>query len=269
MEKKTYLALVLAMISAAMLSACGSKGSSSSQLKIVSGVAANVDDAVARHTLALVKTREGTLDSYCSAVLIGNDQVLTAAHCINSEEEPVYLALGLGLDTIERATIRRGMAIIHPDYRIGSDQMTYNDIALINLTDNVSNPSHMSPTELAGIDDFAPGSKVIIAGYGYLGYREGAGFISNTEDRLFQASTVISSFDSGNSNLIIYNSPDGIASACGGDSGGPMFIESSENGKLQLIGITRGPVLGDSTSLRCRGRGTYTNAVYLREFVGR
>lgn len=268
MRTQKFLAVILATIFASTLNACGSVETKSSTLKIVSGVAATLDDAVARHTLAMVKSQTDQGTPYCSAVLIGQDQVLTAAHCISSEEDPIYFALGLGLSDSLRPTIRRGMAIIHPEFRTGTDQMTYNDIALVNLTDNIANPAHMKPATLADINDFAAGSKVILAGYGSLGYREGAGFISNRAVKLYQTSTVIDRFDDNNSNLIIYKSPDEISSACAGDSGGPMFIESAQ-GDLQVIGVTRGPVLGDANSLRCRGRGTYTNAAFLRDFVGR
>ena len=244
---------------------CTNTQSPGAQLKIVGGREIGLSDPVATSTLALVQPERG-LQAYCSGVLVGPNKAVTAAHCIQSEEEPVYLAMGLGVVDRQDVVIRRGMGVIHPDYEVDSEMMTYNDVAVVNFTDSLPNPSYMTPVSLAESEALKVGAQVVLAGYGSIGFREATGFIPNLAAKLRRTETVISRFVGSNAGLIVYDSADGIASACGGDSGGPMFVEA-DNGPLQLVGITRGPVIEDPSSLRCRGRGTYTNALLFRDFI--
>ncbi len=125
----------------------------------------------------------------------------------------------------------------------------------------------MAPAAVAASEEFAPGTPVVLAGYGTLGIVGAATTITNTTKQLYETTTVIEGFDTARANLISYRSPNGRNSACAGDSGGPMFIQDRASGELKVIGATRGPVIEDNESLRCVGRGTYTNAAYFKSWI--
>ncbi|MDB2447261.1 trypsin-like serine protease [bacterium] len=67
-------------------------------------------------------------------------------------------------------------------------------------------------------------------------------------------------------NLIIYRSANGFNSACNGDSGGPMFVES--NGNYKQIGVTHSSNFEDSISIAmCNGSGVYMNVTRYADFI--
>ena len=66
--------------------------------------------------------------------------------------------------------------------------------------------------------------------------------------------------------LLIYQNDKGLSS-CAGDSGGPMVEKNEETGDFELVGITRGPVIGDKDSEYCTYRGEYTDYQFIRDWV--
>lgn len=171
--------------------------------------------------LAKIEGSAGT----CTGSLVASTWVLTAAHCDDGATGITSVAVGGGTPRSVESVF------IHPSY----DPVSFdNDIALVHLASAVSNPL----VTMAGVSDgLSVGSALTLAGWGL---RTAAGSAPSTPT---QGSTTASQLTS--TTILAGASP---ATACSGDSGGPMLSGSTLVGVISFgdqncASITAGPRL--------------------------
>ncbi len=197
--KILHLILFLSLIG------CGSeyKENSFQEFGIVGGRrVADSRDAVYRSTIAIISN--GRI--ICSGTLIGQNQVITAAHCLGSITH-------VGHGFYGGRNMRRVISSTrYPNSRV--------DLAVIRFSGSMGR--EVSPVPLAPVPRYG---RVMIAGYGTTRERANdGGYLRKTTSSVAQ----------------VYGHEftlrrDGRG-ACYGDSGGPVFIGS--RGRLSLVGVT-------------------------------
>lgn len=164
---------------------------------------------MARSSVMVLNSRGGV----CSAVVVAQDAVLTAAHCVSGGgEHRVHWKAGGAPVLVVPAEVKR-----HPGFSAGAEKTRQRsvDLALVRLPSGL--PASFGPAALS--TGTAPkGTGVTVAGYGVA--REGDGRSSGT----FRAAalTVVEPYGPGR--ILLWASPaSGEAGACQGDSGGPLL----------------------------------------------
>src|SRR5262249_59437746 len=166
--------------------------------------------------------------SFCTAILIGCETVLTAAHCVCADETDTYATcvasglvdpqkIGFFFQHIGRIGARS--VSIHPQY---SSPASSGDVAIIKLATPVSG---ITPARLATAEHTAPGTSGTVVGFG------------RTSGNTFPTGLGIKRV----APVVTVRCPDYIPGAhicgnafqttdgggCQGDSGGPLFVGSA------------------------------------------
>ncbi|XP_051960470.1 ST14 transmembrane serine protease matriptase b [Xyrauchen texanus] len=208
----------------------------------------------------------------CGASVISNRWLVTAAHCVQDNDEfkysqPDQWEVYLGLHTqgvTSKSILKRVKRIIsHPQY----DATTYdNDIAVMELDSPVALNQNVWAICLPEVThDFPAGKSVWITGWGKL--REEmdsvASVLQKAEVRIINSTVCNKLMDDGITHrMICAGVLSGGVDACQGDSGGPM--SSTEiNGRVFLAGVVS---WGDGCGRRNRP-GVYTRVTEYRSWI--
>lgn len=213
-------------------------------LEIVGGAKASDEDLVAASTFRIVMNKS----HYCSATLIGKNQLLTAAHCFDGVSRADQIEIGFGADGLPVDNLKARAYKIHPQYKgmasIASaiPETQLYDLAVIVFEGELS--ERMAPVRLAEPGFVFTSMPLVIAGYG----------VTSTNDQtrrpLAWIITNLATLSNKFNELQIEQKTG--RGACYGDSGGPAYIAGNEGRCLQLIGSVSGPNRG---SLNCDAGG--------------
>ena len=200
---------------------------------IVLLAASNADAIIIRHDVADREYRElgqQFSDSVayvggCAATVIGDQWILTAAHCLQGKEEDIFFVEHSG------GQYRIEKIFIHPNFDPKNDEA--HDIALIQLKDPIATST---PALLYQRNDEL-GMPSVFVGRGTFG--NGRDGLTRQDDEQRGATNTV---DEATEFVLgfTFNSPqtatklEGISSR--GDSGGPAFVEL--NKKLYVIGVS-------------------------------
>lgn len=182
--------------------------------------------------------------SFCSGSLIADKKVLTAGHCFRSYDPRRLSPVGAVVE-IDGITYSSNRFKLHPRYR-PSKGFTH-DMAIVILSEPVDK---LIPRLKVDTKKVKKGAPYIVIGYGY----------SNglTDPEVLRIGTIF--FDWWTKEMLVSNLTPGEASACFGDSGGPVI------GSRGIVGIVTG---GESRCDRIGSQSIYARMSnrYNRQFV--
>jgi secreted trypsin-like serine protease len=254
--------LFLMAVSAGLVS--GAAGQTTSQeVGDVHEIVGGQPAAAGKHRWITALKRGG---HFCGAALIGDQWVVTAAHCLEGEK-PAGLAVWVGGRDLRRPeegkTAKVQQIFVHPNY---NDDTLKNDIALIKLAKPIGAiPPVLQATAQTTNQLASPGKVATVSGWGALSEN------GSSPKLLHQVRLPIVSHAECNSpaaydgevfnNQICAGLRQGGKDACYGDSGGPLWV--SKNGKDHLIGIVS---WGEGCALP-RKYGVYTRVAAYKQWI--
>lgn len=255
-QTRYFLALFLLSLSACHVSPQSSQ-IKSTDFSIINGTPVETPDWISQSTVAIYDDYTGEV---CSGVLVGDNIVLTAAHCLGPSTESISVLFGL--DIVSRvADIRKVINIKMSPYWESRKYQKKNtgDIALLKFEGNM--PTGFKPATLLATEQketLKIGTQVIVAGYGTTAAEKQTvdGILYKTtlqiQDPLFSISEILLDQSQG-------------TSVCHGDSGGPAFV--IHNNQVYLWGVTsRGITSGEDL---CNQATAFTSAVYYSTWIRR
>ncbi|KAI1933531.1 hypothetical protein LOZ65_000164 [Ophidiomyces ophidiicola] len=197
--------------------------------RIVGGVEAGDGDFPSLVHFTISGTKQ------CGGVLINANTVLTAAHCIHTYDTDVKVRAGSNLWNSGGIQVGVEKIIRHPEYapRPRHD----NDFAILHLNESIRASSKIGYAKIGQKgSDVTAGTNVTVAGWGQLNYKGEhvdklrktmVKVISRQECQALYAKTPHNITE----NMIC--AKDEGKDACGGDSGGPLFI----TGTNTVVGV--------------------------------
>ncbi len=290
---------VLVFAAAALtLTACSAPKSNSVVLTPSDSIIGG-EDVVAGSEIntSIVGIYDHKIGAICTASLLPDNVVLTAAHCLGDDPSKMFIVFAADMfkilesqdETVVRNAVRQVTSFkAHPFWNPlvegTSKQWEWNDIALIKFKGNV--PAGYKPaTFLADAKALSTGNTVTLAGYGVSQVKINKVDPKTIEDldKAIEEGDVMCSPNkvncvrmesSGDGVLrsvevkIAQNMPTEVVvdqrrgkGSCSGDSGGPAYVVKDD--KFYLWGITS---RGDAS---CDVNGIYTNALTYLDWIAK
>lgn len=220
----------------------------SSVSKIIDGTIVRNNLYTGKYVVGMFAPRFGN----CSGVLISEDLILTAAHCIPPNPRSLTIIFDSNLNNAQQSNMRSVISATTTPYWPTHSRNLKNkgDLAIIKFQGSIPNGYKQAYllTNSAYIGDR---SYTLLAGFGINSTNQ----IGSSSGILRETFTTITQANYSSTEVMI--SQLGGRGTCSGDSGGPAFILI--NGTYFLWGITS---QGDQ---ECRNYGIYTNIVpYLK-----
>ena len=170
----------------------------------------------------------------CTATLIGDRVVLSAAHCIGRRVDAEDLAFRIGPDSAAPVATFYGAEVhVHPDYTGQGDSAAHDVSVLILETSpldaELEPPVETIPVNLEPLPDTFLGSLVQNVGYGAT-----VGGWTSSDDNTERWWTVEEVTEVVDSEFTVYGG--GVSSVCFGDSGGPS-LWTYPDGAVRVAGV--------------------------------
>lgn len=160
----------------------------------------------------------------CTATLVERDKVLTAAHCVTSDNLPFRLLLPVRFYLGGYYGIEHDAASVspHPDFAGGSRS----DIAVVMLEKGVSD---VEPLPIASSTPVA-GERVMLVGYGLAGGSSSGQFGTKRKAENVVGKVNPLTFE-------LFGSSGQVGNICDGDSGGPALAVRNGHHKEVVLGV--------------------------------
>lgn len=251
---------ILITVALLALSACGQESprlileSEALPLSIVGGqiVAPHAD--ISLSVAAIVGHSQGGR-YLCTGVLIGEHQILTAAHCgVNLQTAEIIFSTDLSTAGPE---LRRSVEKVelHSQYLKAKGQQSRNlgDIAIFSFSGSA--PLGYQPVTIGDSRSLRDGQVVILAGYGLTD-----GMRQTESKNLRSVETPVQQARYSGSEFTVRGGDN--KGPCYGDSGGPAFLRSGH--RLLLVGITS--AVFDAS---CQGDSLYTGVLAYKDWISK
>lgn len=183
--------------------------------------------------VALVRRGQSAAQGqFCGGALISSEWVLTAAHCVEGEDDLDVVIGRHDLRTREGERTRVAEIFVHPDF--SGRQTLVNDVALLHLARSTG----YAPANLpAGGALEVAGAQVTVVGWGELVARSGSAVLQEAEISLVSDGACRAAYPDWfmAEVMICAGVENGGVDSCYGDSGGPLF--STLGGSFTLVGL--------------------------------
>lgn len=263
-----------------LISACGQNQAPSSNLgemgdiaKIIGGTDATGNEPFAKHIVGLYDAKIGAI---CTASILSENILVTAAHCVESEPAALRVVFGRDFDSKDLIVLGVESYQVSPVWAF-RQMMEKNtgDIALVKFTGGLP-PGYEPAVFLTDAKMLSNSQTVLLAGYGtsvvtptkdprtgqIVGDHSESGKLRSVSTTIKNATFSVSEFSTESSKG---------KSACHGDSGGPAYveIESEVSGvkskKLVLAGVTSRSD-GDAFDM-CNVAAVYTSISFYATWI--
>ena len=227
------------------------------QAPIVGGTTDNGDPGVVLVIAGDLNSSRGV--GLCTGEVLSPHVVLTAGHCITSQNGPYNIYLGNDLNRVQPSDLLPATATRHPmyPYPFGSSEapMEY-DVAVLVLTTPVGSDVTPIPYNKTVDPSTLSGASLRLIGFGT------TGSTSPNDTSSGVKRTVMSTLSSVNQYLLEFD--DVRHNTCEGDSGGPAL--ASIDGVETIVGITS---FGESApgAQSCNGAGFDTRVDLYSDFI--
>lgn len=232
---------------------------------IFGGQVATGREPFAKHIVALYDFQVGGL---CTASILSDSLLLTAAHCVTSKPQNLAVLFGTQVDspsTLQRRVVDYRISPLYPFRQFTGKNN--GDIAVVRFRGGL--PAGYQPiTYTRNRSLLVYGQRVLLAGFGASTILwdvdpktgETKAKPSGSGTLRFVTTTVDNAFFTESEFLLENSKSEG---ACHGDSGGPAY--SMENGRLVLVGVTNG-YIGDPSGA-CGGKMVYASTAFYDEWI--
>ena len=263
-SSKFMFRVLSALIAIVSLSACapGMQSVQSTDLVtdeagafIIGGQDSNGQEDFAKHIVALYDLRGGSI---CTASILSESILLTAAHCVASPASDLRVVFGTDVDS--RSIIVKPVDAyqVSPLWSLRQfQQFNTGDIALVKFSGGL--PAGFKAIKfLSDASGLKDGQNVMLAGYGTSDGVRGSG-----AGKLRYVVTQIKKVGFSKTEILMEQSKG--KGACHGDSGGPAYIQV--NGELIVIGVTSRGV--DDVKNDCSVSSAYSSVPYYANWIRR
>lgn len=214
---------------------------------IVNGVPVDKDSDYGQRTALLMMEKPGG-PTLCTAVPIGSQLLLTAAHCVyqlKSEQLKVVFANDQVL--VEKFKV-------HESYD-GTPQ-SYSDLAILKLKSTLPADTKIVPTYDGRDSSFD--DQLVLTGYGITDEHSKDSLILRMTTKSFKRDVFIKN------SLIGFNQKNATGGFCKGDSGAPIFVKQGST--IKLIGVNSFTA-GTGEALDCRTASFAMYIPYFRNWI--
>ncbi len=222
---------------------------------IIGGQESNGQEDFAKHIVALYDLRGGSI---CTASILSETILLTAAHCVVSPASDLRVVFGTDVDSRSIVVKPVDAYQVSPLWSLRQFQeFNTGDIAVVKFSGGL--PAGYKPIKfLSDSSGLKDGQNVMLAGYGNSDGARGTG-----AGKLRYVVTQIKSSGFSKTEILMEQSKG--KGACHGDSGGPAYIQV--NGELVVIGVTSRGV--DDPKNDCSVSAAYTSVPYYANWIRR
>lgn len=237
------------------------------QPKVVGGVKAVAGQFPWQVSIGVADIPDPFYAHFCGGALIGDEWVLTAAHCVEGNDAS-DLSVFVGTHVLQSGVTRIGINKIymHSDYKSAS---TGRDIALLRLKSSVTMNANTRQIDLADNNDeaaiLATSNPAIVTGWGAttmggqgtrtLNYAK-VPFVTNE-----RCNKPLAYNEGITADMLCAGKETGGTDSCQGDSGGPLISHAAQGEKL--VGVVS---WGDGCALPNKV-GVYTRVSYYLAWV--
>lgn len=223
---------------------------------IIGGEDATGQEDFAKTVVALYNTSRRSL---CTASILSDSTLLTAAHCVSNAAPTDLVAIFnpdlRGNDLVARRVSKKAVSELWETNQ--DNEVDTGDIALVKFVGGL--PEGFRPARvLAEADALNDGGEVMLAGYGI------SDGVSRTGSKVLRFVTTQIKNKAFARTEVLLDQTAGRG-ACHGDSGGPAYVKV--NGELRLFGVTSRGVNDQNDD--CSKFSAYTNVLAYQEWIER